>query len=192
VGSHVAGAIDSELRRDDLHAWKPAAWAEPCQRQGNAAVERCRGGCACALVADVRTVEVVMVQENVQPSTSIHRRHGIRQKAVCTAATSNLLSVAMSEHKACKKKRMRVSLQNSLQTSLHIGLQSGLQIGLRNSVDICLQSGLQIGIQMGMEIVSRAQVLATTCRVRFKQRMLRNSVSCPCQDRARKSVLTHA
>ena len=87
---------------------------------------------------------------------------------------------------------MRVSLQNSIQTSLHIGLQSGLQIGLRNNVDICLQSGLQIGIHMGMEIVSRAQVLATTCRVRFKQRMLRNSVSCPCQDRARKSVLTHA
>jgi hypothetical protein len=66
------------------------------------------------------------------------------------------------------KKRTRLSLQNSLQTSLHIGLQSGLQIGLRNSVDISLQSGLQIGIQMGMEIVSRAQVLATTCRVRFQ------------------------
>ena len=79
---------------------------------------------------------------------------------------------------------MRVSLQNSLQTSLHIGLQSGLQIGLRNNVDI--------GIQMGIEIVSRAQVLATTCRVRLTQRMLNNSLPYTCQDKARKSVLTHA
>ena len=119
MGSHVAGAIDSELRRDDLHAWKPAAWAEPCQRQGNAAVERCRGGCACVVVADVTTVEVVMVQENVQPSTSIHRRHGIRQKAVCTAATSNLLSVAMSEHKACKKEDARESTEQSTNKSTY-------------------------------------------------------------------------
>ena len=65
------------------------------------------------VVADVTIVEVVMVQENVQPSTSIHRRHGIRQKAVCTAATSNLLSVAMSEHKACKKEDARESTEQS-------------------------------------------------------------------------------
>ena len=102
MGSHVASAIDSELRRDDLHAWKPAAWAEPCQRQGSAAGELCRGGCACVVVDDVAIVEALMVQESVQPSTGIHRRQGIRQRAVCTAATSNLLSAAMSEHKACK------------------------------------------------------------------------------------------
>ena len=102
MGSHVASAIDSELRRDDLRAWKLAAWAEPCQRQGSAAVERRRGGCACVVVADVTIVDVLMVQENVQPRTGILRRHGIRQEAVCTAATSNLLSAAMTEHEACK------------------------------------------------------------------------------------------